>query len=83
MAHWLLKSEPETFGIDHLAAGPEATTSWDGVRNYQARNFLRDSMKKGDTRVLLSLELRSARHRRHRTHHAAGYPDLTAFDPQR
>lgn len=48
MRYWLLKSEPSTFSIDDLAAAPHATTSWDGVRNYQARNMLRDQMKKGD-----------------------------------
>ena len=41
MAHWLLKTEPETFGIDQLAKLPKRRASWDGVRNYQARNFLR------------------------------------------
>lgn len=49
MNHWLLKSEPDTFGIDNLAAKPKKTAAWDGVRNYQARNMLRDSIKKGDT----------------------------------
>jgi predicted RNA-binding protein with PUA-like domain len=49
MNHWLMKSEPDTFSIDHLAASPKQTTAWDGVRNYQARNMLRDSMKIGDT----------------------------------
>lgn len=48
MNHWLLKSEPDTFGIDDLAAAPRKTTSWNGVRNFQARNTLRDSVKKGD-----------------------------------
>jgi len=48
MNHWLLKSEPDTFGIDALAAAPRNTTSWNGVRNFQARNMLRDSIKKGD-----------------------------------
>lgn len=38
--HWLLKSEPETFSIDHLAKRPKQTEHWDGVRNYQARNFI-------------------------------------------
>lgn len=47
MNHWLMKSEPDTFGIDHLAAAKGKTASWDGVRNYQARNYLR-AMKKGD-----------------------------------
>lgn len=47
MACWLMKSEPDVFSIDDLAAAPGQTTSWDGVRNYQARNFMR-SMKLGD-----------------------------------
>jgi predicted RNA-binding protein with PUA-like domain len=49
---WLLKTEPESFSIQDLAKAAQQTTCWDGVRNYQARNFLRDSMKLGD-RVLL------------------------------
>jgi predicted RNA-binding protein with PUA-like domain len=48
MNYWLLKSEPDTFSIDALAERPRRTTAWDGVRNYQARNMLRDSIKKGD-----------------------------------
>ncbi len=45
---WLVKSEPGSFSIDDLAASPDKTTSWDGVRNYQARNFMRDDMRVGD-----------------------------------
>lgn len=45
---WLLKSEPTVFSIQDLAACPAQTTCWDGVRNYQARNFLRDAMSPGD-----------------------------------
>jgi predicted RNA-binding protein with PUA-like domain len=52
MAYWLLKSEPDTFGIEHLAAAPKRTSAWDGVRNYQARNFLRDDVKRGDQAFL-------------------------------
>lgn len=48
MNYWLMKSEPETFSIDDLAARPKQTEPWDGVRNYQARNMLRGQMKKGD-----------------------------------
>lgn len=48
MNYWLFKSEPDTFGIDHLAARPEQTAFWEGVRNYQARNFLRDDVQPGD-----------------------------------
>jgi predicted RNA-binding protein with PUA-like domain len=48
MKYWLFKSEPGTFGIDHLAKAKRQTAAWDGVRNYQARNFIRDEMQKGD-----------------------------------
>jgi predicted RNA-binding protein with PUA-like domain len=51
MKYWLFKTEPESFSIDDLAAAPNQTTCWDGVRNYQARNFMRDEMRLGD-RVL-------------------------------
>ena len=80
MNHWLLKSEPDTFSIDHLAARPKQTTAWDGVRNYQARNMLRDSMKKGDTAFFyhsgcdipgIAGIVRVVKE---------GYPDATAFD---
>ena len=46
MSYWLFKSEPTTYGIDHLAR--DKVTAWSGVRNYQARNFMRDAMRKGD-----------------------------------
>ncbi len=48
MKYWLLKSEPDVFGIDDLASAPQRTTGWEGVRNYQARNMLRDDFRKGD-----------------------------------
>lgn len=48
MRHWLLKSEPASFGIDALARAPRRTAAWDGVRNFQARNMIRDGMKRGD-----------------------------------
>ena len=47
-AYWLMKSEPDEFSIDDLARAPRKTTPWFGVRNYQARNFMRDAMKVGD-----------------------------------
>ena len=47
MGHWLMKSEPDVFGIDDLAKAKRKTTHWDGVRNYQARNFMRE-MRRGD-----------------------------------
>ncbi len=46
MRYWLIKSEPTTYGIDHMQR--DKTSSWSGVRNYQARNFMRDQMKVGD-----------------------------------
>ena len=46
--YWLMKTEPDTFSIDDLKARPKQTEPWDGVRNYQARNSMRDQMKVGD-----------------------------------
>lgn len=80
MNHWLLKTEPETFSVEHLARLPRRTTCWDGVRNYQARNYLRDAMQVGDQAFIYhsSCEVPGiagiARIVR------AGYPDVTAFD---
>jgi len=48
MRYWLMKSEPDEFSIDDLLAAPGRRSAWSGVRNYQARNFMRDEMKKGD-----------------------------------
>lgn len=48
MRYWLMKSEPDVFGIDDLAAAPDQSAAWWGVRNYQARNFMRDQMKLHD-----------------------------------
>ncbi len=81
MKYWLVKSEPDCFSIDDLVKAKRQTTFWDGVRNYQARNFMRDEMRVGD-RVLF--------------YHSScaepavmgicevvreAYPDHTAFDP--
>jgi predicted RNA-binding protein with PUA-like domain len=83
MNYWLFKTEPSCFSFDDLKNRPDMTEHWDGVRNFQARNFLRDSIKAGD-RVLF--------------YHSSipvpavvgiaevvrdGYPDSTALDPQR
>lgn len=48
MNYWLMKSEPDVFGIDDLKQRPRQTEHWDGVRNYQARNMMRDQMRVGD-----------------------------------
>jgi predicted RNA-binding protein with PUA-like domain len=78
--YWLMKSEPGEFSIDDLKGAPGGTDHWDGVRNYQARNFLRDEMKPGD-RVLF---YHSGRHPSvvgTASVATAGYPDHTARDP--
>ncbi|MBV6424439.1 MAG: hypothetical protein NAOJABEB_02250 [Steroidobacteraceae bacterium] len=80
MNHWLMKTEPTTFGVDDLARAPKRTTMWDGVRNYQARNMLRDEFARGDRALLyhsscevpgVVATMRVVR---------AGYADPTAFD---
>ncbi len=48
MAYWLMKISPDVYSIDHLLSQQRKTDHWDGIRNYQARNFMRDQMKKGD-----------------------------------
>jgi predicted RNA-binding protein with PUA-like domain len=48
MNHWLMKSEPDECSIDHVLASPGCITPWTGVRNYQARNYMRDAMRQGD-----------------------------------
>lgn len=76
-----MKSEPSVYGIDDLAAQPRQTDIWDGIRNYQARNMLRDQMKRGDQAFFYHSNttqpgivgiVKIAR---------GGYPDDTAFDP--
>jgi predicted RNA-binding protein with PUA-like domain len=52
MKYWLLKTEPTSYSVDDLANEKNKTTCWDGVRNYQARNFIRDQMKLGDQALL-------------------------------
>ena len=81
MQHWLMKSEPEEFSIDDLCAAPGGTDHWDGIRNYQARNMIRDQMRPGDLAffyhsncaepgIVGIMEIVSG-----------AYPDHTAFDP--
>ena len=82
MNHWLLKSEPSTFSIDDLAAKPKRTTAWDGVRNYQARNMLRDSIKKGDSAFFYHSSCEVPGIAGIVTVVKEGYPDETAFDPK-
>jgi predicted RNA-binding protein with PUA-like domain len=78
--YWLLKTEPDTFGIDHLERAPRKTTSWDGVRNYQARNMLRDQMQRGDQAFLYHSSCETPAITGIVEVVKAGYPDPTAFD---
>lgn len=81
MSFWLLKSEPATFGIDHLAARPGGVEPWDGVRNYQARNMLRDGIRVGDRAFFYHSNCPEPGIVGLMTVVRAGYPDDTAFDP--
>lgn len=81
MAHWLLKSEPSVFGITDLEAAPERTTFWDGVRNYQARNWLRDAMRVGDEAFFYHSNAEPAGIVGIVEVVGPGRPDPTAFDP--
>jgi predicted RNA-binding protein with PUA-like domain len=78
--YWLMKTEPDTFGIDHLARMPRKTTSWDGVRNYQARNMLRDQMQRGDLAFLYHSSCETPGIAGIVEVVKAGHPDVTAFD---
>jgi predicted RNA-binding protein with PUA-like domain len=80
MNHWLFKSEPDTFGIDALAKAPKQTSAWDGVRNYQARNMLRDSIKKGDLAFFYHSSCDVPGIAGIVSITRGGYPDVTAFD---
>jgi predicted RNA-binding protein with PUA-like domain len=79
--YWLVKSEPEVFSFDDLLASPDRTTCWDGVRNYQARNTIRDGMRRGDLVLFY--------HSNAEPNAVVGvcevvreaYPDHTALDP--
>ena len=79
--YWLFKSEPEAFSIQDLAAQPNQTTFWDGVRNYQARNFLRDSVKAGDRVFFYHSNADPLAIVGTAEVVKEGYPDHTAWDP--
>lgn len=81
MNYWLMKSEPDTFGIDDLMQRPNQTEPWDGVRNYQARNMLRDAMQLGDSVFFYHSNCKVPGIVGMMTIVCAGYPDETAFDP--
>lgn len=82
MQYWLLKSEPSVFSIQNLEKSASKTTCWDGVRNYQARNYLRDSMKKGDLAFFYHSNAEPPAIAGVVEIVKEGYPDHTAFDPE-
>jgi predicted RNA-binding protein with PUA-like domain len=81
MRYWLMKSEPDVFSIDDLKAMPQKTEHWDGVRNYQARNMMRDQMKKGDLIFFYHSSCKQPGIVGIAQVVKEGYPDDTAFDP--
>lgn len=81
MNYWLMKTEPDVFGIDDLRARPKQTEPWDGVRNYQARNMLRDQMQKGDLAFFYHSNCAEPGIVGIAEIVRAGYPDTTALDP--
>jgi len=81
MAYWLMKSEPDETSFDDVLAAPGRTVSWFGVRNYQARNFMRDAMSVGDG-VLFYHSSCAVPGVAGIAEVASGpYPDATQFDP--
>ena len=81
MNYWLMKSEPDTFGIDDLYNKPGRTEHWDGVRNYQARNMMRDDMKLGDQVFFYHSNCAVPGIVGIMEVVREGYPDFSAFDP--
>jgi predicted RNA-binding protein with PUA-like domain len=80
MRYWLMKSEPNEFSIDDLAAAPGQTTPWVGVRNYQARNFMRDEMKIGDAVLFYHSSCPEPGIAGLAKVSSTAYPDATQFD---
>ncbi|NLR76527.1 EVE domain-containing protein [Leeia aquatica] len=81
MRFWLMKSEPDEVSIDHLAALPQQTVAWFGVRNYQARNFMRDQMQLGDGVLFYHSSCAEPGIAGLAEVASAAYPDATQFDP--
>jgi len=80
MRYWLMKSEPDEFSIDDLAAAKNKTTAWFGVRNYQARNFMRDQMNVGDRAFFYHSSCPEPGIAGIAEVSARAYPDATQFD---
>lgn len=81
MAYWLFKSEPDAYSIQDLAAEPEQTTRWDGIRNYQARNLLREQVALNDTVLFYHSRCKRPGIVGTATVVSKPYPDPLQFDP--
>lgn len=82
MNYWLMKSEPQECSIDAALAAPQRTVPWTGVRNYQARNFMRDSMRIGDGVLFYHSSCAEPGIAGLAEVASAAYPDATQFDRQ-
>jgi predicted RNA-binding protein with PUA-like domain len=81
MRYWLMKSEPDEVSIDDVLAAPKRTVAWFGVRNYQARNFMRDGMQKGDLAFFYHSSCAEPGIAGIVEIASTAYPDATQFDP--
>lgn len=82
MRYWLMKSEPSEVSIDNLAEKPDQTVAWDGVRNYQARNFMRNQMQLGDQTFFYHSSCEQPGIVGITTVSKLAYPDATQFNPK-
>ncbi|ALQ06746.1 EVE domain-containing protein [Pseudoalteromonas fuliginea] len=80
MAYWLFKTEPDAFSLDDLKNAPKQTTLWEGVRNYQARNFMRDGVKIGDLVMIYHSSCKQVGVAGIAIVTKEAYPDPTQFD---
>ncbi len=80
MAYWLFKTEPDAFSLDDLKNAPKQTTLWEGVRNYQARNFMRDDVKVGDSVMIYHSSCKHVGVAGIAEVTKEAYPDPTQFD---
>jgi len=81
MRYWLMKSEPDEVSFDDVLAAPQATVAWFGVRNYQARNFMRDGMQTGDGILFYHSSCAVPGVAGIARVASAAYPDASQFDP--
>jgi predicted RNA-binding protein with PUA-like domain len=81
MKYWLMKSEPDVFGFNDLLIAPNQTTPWEGVRNYQARNYMRDTMRQGDKVLFYHSSTKVPGVAGLAQIASSAYPDPTQFNP--